>query len=177
VIGLRTFRGVIVAALCLLLSGGEALAATGSGASGTPFERGKKRLSVSGGYGGWDDNAYLVLGLGAGYFLADGLEAGLDANAWLGDKPHMYTLSPSMRYVFYQWPQFNPFVGAYYKRAMYDTLSPLDAIGGRAGITSPISERTYLSAGVAYEHYFDCDLGPYSTCSQLYPEISISFTY
>jgi len=38
-----------------------------------------------------------------GYYLLDGLEAGLDGEAWLGSKPHLYAASPEVRYVFYQW--------------------------------------------------------------------------
>src|SRR6266436_7481161 len=87
----------------------QAAIARADGAA-TVFAQGKSRLSVSGGYGTWNNQDYGIVGLGAGYFLADGLEAGLDGEAWLGSKPHLYSVSPEVRYTFFQMDSFKPYV-------------------------------------------------------------------
>jgi hypothetical protein len=143
----------------------------------TIFAQGKTRLSVSGGYGTWNNNSYGIVGLGAGYYLMDGLEAGVDGEAWLGSKPHLYSVSPEAQYTFYQWDQFKPYVGGFYRRSMYDVLKPLDSAGVRAGLVTPLSEHAYVSAGIVYENYFHCDSAVYNTCSQTYPEIGLAFVY
>ena len=146
-------------------------------AGATIFSQGRMRLSLEGGYGVWNNNSYGILGLGAGYYLLDGLEAGLDGEAWLGSKPHLYSLSPEMRYTFFQMESFKPYVGGFYKRSVYDSLSPLDSAGGRAGLVTPLSEHAYLSAGVVFERYFNCDSAVYGSCSQTYPELGFAFVY
>ena len=141
------------------------------------FARGKMRLALAAGYGSWNNNDYGILGLGAGYYLADGLETGLDGEAWLGSKPHLYSVSPEVRYTFFQLEQFKPYIGGFYKRSMYDRLSPLDSAGGRAGLVSPLSDHAFLSAGVVIEHYFNCSSAVYGTCSQTYPEFGFGWVY
>src|SRR5258706_7699683 len=144
-----------------------ALAATAcADGTATIFAQGKTRLSVSAGYGSWNSNDYGIVGLGAGYFIADGLEAGLDGEAWLGSKPHLYSVSPEVRYTFFQLDQFKPYVGGFYRRSMYDVLKPLDSAGVRAGLLTPLSEHTYVSTGIVFENYFRFDSAVYSSCSQ-----------
>jgi hypothetical protein len=164
------FFGFVLLALC----GG----AWGEPSVSTPlFHQGQTRLSLGAGYGSLNNQNYGIVGLGAGYYLIDGLEAGLDSEAWLGSKPHIYTLSPGLRYVIYQWEQLKPYVGAFYKRSLYDSLSPLDSAGARAGIVTPLSTHTYLSAGIVYEHYYRCNSTLYGDCDLTYPEIGFSFAY
>ena len=57
------------------------------------FQQGNTRLSVNGGYGSFQSKDYVILGLGAGYYLWKGFEAGVDGEAWMGSKPHIYELS------------------------------------------------------------------------------------
>ena len=52
-----------------------------------PFDRASVRTSVVLGWGEAYLNDYFILGLGAGYFVADGLELGLDVEGWLGSDP------------------------------------------------------------------------------------------
>jgi len=148
----------------------------GDGAA-TIFAQGKTRLSVSAGYGSWNNNDYGIVGLGAGYYLIDGLEAGVDGEAWLGSKPHLYSASPEVQYTFYQFESFKPYVGGFYKRSIYDILKPLDSAGVRAGLVTPLGEHTYVSFGLVYENYFNCSTAVYSSCSQTYPEIGLAFVY
>ena len=155
--------------------GGSTLYAQGVGAS--VFSEGHTRLSVAGGYGTWNDHDYGIAGLGAGYYLMHGFEVGLDGEAWFGNAPHLYALSPGVRYTFYQMDSYKPYIGGFYRRSMYDRFSPLDSAGGRAGLVTSVSEHTYLSAGIVFEIYFHCDSSRYGTCSQTYPEIGFAFVY
>src|SRR4029077_11476321 len=103
--------------------------------------------------------------------VRDGLEAGLDGQAWIGSTPSHYALSPGVRYVVPISDQVRPYAGGFYKRSFYTDLAPLDALGFRAGIVSALSVYSYLSAGIAYEHNFGCDDSLYGKCSQIYPEV------
>jgi hypothetical protein len=144
---------------------------------GSTFSRGRSRLSISGGYGNFNDHQYGVVGVGAGYYFFDGFEAGVDGEAWLGDKPHIYTVSPEARYIVTQFESFRPYIGGFYKRTFYDSLDNTHSVGGRAGIISALSEHAYLSAGLVVEHIYDCNQALYDSCSQVYPEVGLSFSY
>ena len=141
------------------------------------FSQGHTRLSVGAGYGSFNNKDYFILGLGAGYYLFDGLEAGVSGEGWMGSKPHIYKVSPELTYVLYQWGQWKPYLGAFYRHTFYDTLTDLDSAGARAGVITPLSERLYLSAGLVYESFFHCDKAVYTDCSLVYPELGISFSY
>ena len=144
---------------------------------GAAFTQGRSRLSLGGGYGSFNNHSYGVVGIGAGYYVLDGLEAGVDGEAWLGDKPHIYTISPEVRYIVTQMQSFKPYLGAFYKRTFYDTLDNTNSFGGRAGFISPVSEHAYLSAGLVFEHINNCNKNLYDDCSLVYPELGISLSY
>ena len=172
---MRDFRRL---SLVLCLSVFSSLRAWGDPEVGTDlFNAGRMRLSVAGGYGEWNSKSYGVIGLGAGYYLLNGLEAGVDGEAWLGSKPHIYTVSPEMRYILLELGQFKPYEGGFYKRSLYDDLVPLDSAGGRVGLITTLSPRTYLSLGLVFEKFFHCDSNVYPTCSQTYPELGLAFSY
>lgn len=144
---------------------------------GASFGSGRSRFSLNAGYSAQNGHTYTVVGAGAGYYLAEGLEVGVDGDAWMGDKPHIYTISPGMRYVLTTLPSFKPYVGGFYKRTFYDTLPNRDSAGGRAGVVSPVSDHVYLSAGIVVEKMFHCDTSLYTNCTQVYPEAGLSVSY
>ena len=166
----------IIGFLVLALPGLSVWGEPGAGVGTTLFAQGHSRLSLTGGYGSVNSKGYGVLGLGAGYYLLDGLEAGVDGEAWVGSKPHIYTVSPEVRYVLAQM-EYKPYIGGFFKRTFYDTLTNLNSAGGRAGILTPLGERSYLTAGLVYEKFFNCNSATYGSCEQTYPEIGFSFTY
>ncbi len=166
---------IVLASLLLIPSRGT-WGDSGAGVGTTLFARGQTRLSATVGYGSVNSKDYGVLGLGAGYFLADGLETGIDGEAWVGSKPHIYTLSPEVRYVVTDM-EYKPYVGGFFKRTFYDTLTNLNSAGARAGLLTPVGSRSYLTFGLVYEKFFNCDSTLYGSCSQTYPEISFSFAY
>jgi hypothetical protein len=74
----------LFAVLCSLLLC-AALPADAAGRD--PFTDGSMRLSVLVGNGYAFNESYLVVGVGFGYFVAKGLELGIDAESWSGSTP------------------------------------------------------------------------------------------
>lgn len=150
----------------------------GTDAVDSLFQQGRVQMNLGAGYGIFNNNGYFVLGLGGGYYLLDGLEAGADAEGWWGSQPQLYDVSPELRYIFLNIPSYKPYVGLLYRRTFYNhELEPLDSAGFRAGLVFPFSARTYMTAGGVYEHYFNCDTSVYSSCNDLYPEIGLNFSF
>jgi hypothetical protein len=159
----------------LALAGAQAWSQVSAGTN--LFAGGRTRLSLTGAYGRANDQNYGVVGLGAGYFLMDGLEAGVDGEAWFGAKPRIYKVSPSLTYVLRDVAEFKPYLGGFYRHTFYEDLADLDSAGGRAGVAMPLGPHAYLTAGLVYESYFHCDKAVYVRCSETYPEFGISFSY
>ena len=141
------------------------------------FSQGRTHLAVVGGSGYAFDKSYLVLGVGASYYLADGLNIGLYAESWTGSDPSMYKLTPSVQYVFHQVPRVSPYIGVFYRRTYIDNLPNLDSAGGRAGVYIAAGGNAHVSGGVVYESYLDCNKAVYKSCSDTYPEIGITFAF
>jgi hypothetical protein len=142
--------------------------------SAEPFEQGKVRISLSGGMVSTYGDSYFVLGGGAGYFVLDGLELGLDGEYWFAGDPSVGKLSPRVQYFIYQLSPFVPYVGAFYKHwfvgGNYDDV---DTIGGRLGAVFSIGGALYLGAGVVHEQIMSsCQ----TDCTDTYPELLISIS-
>jgi len=142
------------------------------------FGQGNTRIAASGGYASFNHNDYFVLGLGAGYYLWDGLEAGVSGETWVGSKPTIYTLSPQLNYFLPVELQWKPYLGGFYKKTFYQTdFSNLDSVGARAGFAIPLASHAYATAGAVYEKFLNCDSSIYANCSQTYPEFGVSLSY
>ncbi|MFA5975641.1 MAG: hypothetical protein WC859_05680 [Elusimicrobiota bacterium] len=141
------------------------------------FDRGRTRLSVGAGWGSFNDNGYGIIGLGAGYYLFNNLEAGMDGEVWVGSRPQIYEVSPRLTYVLPEMNGWRPYLGGYYRRSMYShEFSPLNSAGGRAGLLFPLGTNSTFNAGLVYEGYLNCDKAIYDHCSQVYPELGIGFS-
>src|SRR5512134_1570429 len=64
------------------------------------FREGGKRFSVFLGAGTAFGDNYTIVGAGLGYFVLDGLEAGLEYESWLGGEKGIQRISPQLTYVF-----------------------------------------------------------------------------
>jgi hypothetical protein len=173
-------KSLLAAAVLLLAAAAFADQQDSSATDGRSlFARGRTELLVGGGYGVFNSKDYLILLLGGNYYLEDGLSAGLSGEAWLGSSPQLYDFSPQLRDILLDVPwKYKPYVGAFYRRTVYNRLyKPLDSAGGRAGLVFPLNERAYLTAGVAFEHYFNCDKSVYSSCDDAYPEVGLAFSF
>jgi hypothetical protein len=141
------------------------------------FSSGTKRLSVVVGNGYAFDKSYVLIGVGAGYFIANGLDLGLDFEYWTGASPSITKVSPRLDYVFNMGGALRPYAGVFYRRTMIEGLDDLDSIGGRAGLYLMSGKGVYVGAGVVYEEYLSCDTAIYSSCNSTYPEIVVAFSF
>ena len=141
------------------------------------FSQGNSRFSVVGGNGYAFNESYFVLGVGAAYYVANGLNVGLDLEWWTGGDPGIMKVSPSLQYVFYQVPRVAPYVGAFYRRSYIQDLEDLSSTGGRAGVYISAGRNTFVGLGMVYETYFDCSDSTYVSCSESYPEISFTVAF
>lgn len=141
------------------------------------FGKGRTHFAVLGGTGYAFDENYFVLGVGVSYYLFDGLNVGLMVESWSGGDPSMYKVTPSVQYVFHQVPTVKPYVGVFYRRTYIDGLSDISSMGGRAGAYFEVGRNAFFGAGVVYEFYVDCDKAVYRSCSDTYPELSITIAF
>lgn len=120
-----------------------------------PFKKGKVRVGFYGGAGNTYDRTYFILGGGAGYYVANGLEVGLDVEGWLLEDPTIWKLTPQIRYVVWQMNPIRPYVGAFWRQTyVADPFEDYDSFGARGGIAYR-SGGNYLAVGVVYEKYND----------------------
>lgn len=143
------------------------------------FQRGRIELLAGGGYGLDNDRSYLILALGGGYYVRDGLSLGVVGESWLGSRPQIYNLSPYARFVFLDstW-RYKPYAGVFYRRTSYASLSgPIDSAGLRGGLVFPLSGRAYLTGGLAFEHRFQDATNVTLDRDLLYPELGLQFTF
>jgi hypothetical protein len=170
-----TIRTIVVAASLNLLLFSAASPAVAAGRD--PFSDGSMRLSVLVGSGYAFNETYLIIGIGAGYFVAKGLELGLDFESWSGATPRIQKISPEIRYVIPLDGAIRPYVGAFYRRTMIEDHADLNSAGGRAGIYFVSSQGSYFGAGAVYEKYLSCDDAIFHSCSDTYPEIIFAIAF
>jgi len=177
-VGVRVAAAFGVAACCLALSspaaaqGGDAPLAPG------PFATGSVRLSLTAGAAWSGSDTYLVLGVGAGYFFVDGLEAGLDYEAWVAGSPTLQRLSPEVRYVFYFVPTVKPYLGTFYRHTFVSGFDDFDQIGVRGGIYFvPQGGHLYGGGGLVYERVLDCTSSVVVDCDSVYPELFLGIAF
>jgi hypothetical protein len=142
-----------------------------------PFEKGGSRASVVVGSGYTLDESYVILGIGAGYFVLDGLELGLDGQAWLGGDPGIYKLIPKATYIFPMGSRLRPYAGAFYSRIFIDGFDDQDTAGARGGVYFTSDEKWFIGVGAVYESYLNCNEDLVSSCDDVYPEISFSVSF
>jgi hypothetical protein len=141
-----------------------------------PFKRGSRRLTLLLGTGYTGNETYFILGAGFGVFLADGLELGLDYEAWLFGEPVMHRLSPETRYIFHMVPTVKPYVGVFYRHTFVNDFSDLNYVGARAGLyIVPKRSRVFIGGGAVYERLLDCE-NSYVDCDNVYPEITFGIS-
>jgi len=122
--------------LCLAWAFLPSAAYAASGAGTSAFKARTARLSVlAGGNTAFDQN-YTIVGIGVGYYVADGIEAGLDAALWSGAHPRIYEAGPQLRFVLNASEVLKPYAGIFYRRTVIEGYRDADTAGGRAGLSS-----------------------------------------
>jgi hypothetical protein len=121
-----------------------------------PFKQGKIRVGFYGGAGSTYGQTYFILGAGVGYYLLNGLEAGVDVEGWLLQDPTFWKVTPQVRYVLWQISPIRPYVGAFWRKTFVggDIWPDFDSYGARGGIAYR-KGGSYLAVGVVYEKFND----------------------
>ena len=157
---------------CLIIMAGISTAPVAAG----PFSQGSQAVSLIVGSGSAFRDDYIILGIGYGYYMINGLELGIDAQFWLSGDPSITKVSPKITYVFTQPERIKPYVGAFYRRTFIEDLEDLDSVGYRLGLNIMGQGNFFFGIGAVYEQYRDCNESIYSSCSDTYPEILFSFS-
>ena len=144
-------------------------ASVGTGGVSTAFSKNSTSVGVVVGSGSSFNDDYIILGVGVGYYVLQGLEIGIDLQHWFAGDPSITKVSPQVRYVFTQPKVIKPYVGAFYRRTFIENLEDADSFGYRAGAFFSANSGVYIGGGIVYEEYTDC--GRFSDCSNTYPEI------
>ena len=142
-----------------------------------PFARGKTTGSIFVGAGRALDREYTTLGGMLGFMVSEGLMLGIGAEMWLGNEPHIFKVTPEVRYTFTEVSPVKPYVGAFVSRTFYDGLPDRNTFGARGGIYVPFSSNAAFNVGVVYEKISGCNQSTYNDCSQLYPEAGVMFSF
>jgi hypothetical protein len=139
------------------------------------FLKGSTNISLIIGSGSAFNENYTVIGAGFNYFIADGLSLGLEAETWTGGTRSINKYSPRVQYVF-DVAKIKPYLGAFFTRASIEGFpEDQDSVGYRVGLYFDTRSNIYLSAGVVFENYQDCDEATFVSCSDTYPEVVLSF--
>lgn len=140
-----------------------------------PFQVGSKSLSIIVGSGQAFNDDYTIIGAGFGYYVVDGLQLSIAAEAWTGGKPSINKVSPGVQYVFARSEAIKPYLGAFFTRSTIDGFDDIDSVGVRAGAVFSNHSGYYVSAGLVYESYLDCNKTTFVECDDTYPELNIIF--
>jgi len=162
--------------LLILLLMLPVLPASASGMGGM-FGQGRTQFSLGAGNGYAFDNNYFVIGAGVSHFVLDGVGVGLSLEKWSGGGPGITKYSPFAQYVFYWIPDLQPYVGGFYRHAVIEGLPNINSVGVRGGIYIASTPNTYVSVGIVYESYLDCQQSIYQTCSETYPDLGLIFAF
>ena len=141
-------------------------------ASASPFGKGQQHMQLAIGSGSLLDDNYIVVGIGYGYYLMNGLELGIDFDLWLDGDPSVYQVTPEARYVIDNPSRFKPYVGAFYRRNYIEGLKDIDAYGYRAGVYWLTGGNVYIGYGITHSILQDCKESIYSDCESTYSELS-----
>ena len=137
-----------------------------------PFDKGNTTATVALGSGQFFRENYLIIGAGIGYYVADGIELGVDVDYWTGGDPSIYELTPKLTYVYDNSSQLKPYVGVFYNRTFIEGLDDSDALGYRLGALMPAGRKTYIGLGVVHTELQDCTESLLVTCSETYTELT-----
>lgn len=142
-----------------------------------PFRQGSVRMSIMIGSGTAFRQDYTILGVGLGYYVADGIEAGIDVESWQGNDPRLTRLSPQVLYVHQISGNAKPYAGVFYRRTSISQYKDLNDAGARAGFLFLYGRKAYVGVGLAYESHLNCDRTVYDSCADTYPELRLAIVF
>ena len=143
------------------------------------FSQGQKRVTGVVGWGHTFGQDYLLVGVGVGYFIRNGLDVGVDFEGWFGGDPQLYKITPRFDYVLWKPQRIKPYVGGFYRYNFVggDKIDNTSSLGGRIGAFYKGSGRGMAGAGAVYERYLNCDENVFSSCDVVYPEVFVAVSF
>ena len=141
------------------------------------FDEGNTSGSLAIGNGQLFQENYLIIGIGIGHYVIDGLEIGLEIDAWTGGDPSIYEVTPRITYVIDNPTDVKPYLGAFYNRSFVEDLEDRDSYGYRAGFYAPAGNHTFIGIGLVHTQLQDCTETAFVSCSDTYSEVSYSFIF
>jgi len=143
------------------------------------FSKGQKRVTGVVGWGHTFGQDYLLVGVGVGYFIRNGLDVGVDFEGWFGGDPQLYKVTPRFDYVLWKPQRIKPYVGGFYRYNFVggDQIDNTSSLGGRVGAFYKGSGRGMAGAGAVYERYLNCDETAFSSCDVVYPEVFVAVSF
>jgi len=140
------------------------------------FNKGSTVATLGIGSGQLFRESYLIFGAGVGYYVADGLEVGLEVDYWSGGNPTVYELTPRLTYIYDNGAQIKPYLGVFINRTYIEDRPDSDAYGYRAGVLMKAGRSVYVGFGLVNTELQDCNDTPFFSCSETYTEASIIFS-
>lgn len=138
-----------------------------------PFNKGSIGLEIMLGQGTAFNNTYDIFGIGASYYVIDGLELGLGYEVWRGGSPEITQYSPKVNYVLSLNEYYSLYLGGFYRLRVIDGLPNDKAIGGRLGLYVRSGSNLFFGFGVARIQYQNCVETAINNCSDTYPEFTV----
>lgn len=142
------------------------------------FEQGTTRLSVSLGFGSAAGESYYAIGAGIGYYLINGLGAGVSAETRRGLEPDLTKITPWLEYSFAVSPTVRAYAGAFYRHTAVSGYDNYETWGYRGGLYFRTGRNVWAYAGLVHEQLIDCDGRPATvSCSDTYRELGAVFSF
>lgn len=142
------------------------------------FEKGTTNLSVSVGFGSAAGESYYSVGAGIGYWLVNGLGAGVSAETRQGLEPNLTKITPWLEYSFGLSPTVRPYVGAFYRHASVSGYDDYETWGYRGGLYFRAARNVWAYAGLVQEELIDCNGQPATvSCADTYSEAGVVFSF
>jgi long-subunit fatty acid transport protein len=177
---MRVMNKLAVLLLLFCLNHTVMAARVGTGGLSAAFSKDSASIGVVVGSGTAFDDDYMILGLGAGYYVINGLEIGIGVQYWISGEPSITKVTPKMTYVFTQPTTIRPYLGIFYRRTFYGdydgvNIDEQNSYGYRAGAYLNSNDDVYIGGGLVYEKYVDCNL--LVDCSSIYPEVIFAISF
>jgi hypothetical protein len=139
------------------------------------FSEGSVSFDIVAGAGSAFNQNYTVLGVGIGYYVAKGLEVGIDIEHWFSSEPSITKVSPQVKFVFSELGAIKPYAGGFYRETFINNQSEEGSFGFRGGAFFSSSNGMNIGAGIVYEEYLDCVR--VVECSTTYTDVRFSLNY
>jgi hypothetical protein len=146
-------------------------------AEAASFQQGSVRMSIMLGSGTAFQQDYTILGIGLGYYVADGIEAGVDIESWHCNDPRITRLSPQVLYVHQMTEMPNPMPVCSTAGPSSANTIDINNAGARTGLLFLYGRKASLGLGLAYESHLNCDRTVYDACADTYPELRVAIMF